>query len=49
MSEKGGPEAERLRRQRRRSIGLALLLAAVVVVFYFMTFAHGPTIINRPL
>jgi hypothetical protein len=49
MSEKGGPEAERLRRQRRRSNRLALLQAAVVIVFYFMPFAHGPTIINRPL
>jgi hypothetical protein len=36
--------------QRRRSIALALCLAAFVVIFYVATLAKfGPDIMNRPI
>jgi hypothetical protein len=43
------PGIERAKRQRRRSIALALLLAALAVLFYIMAIMHGPTILNRPI
>jgi hypothetical protein len=43
------PRIERARRQRRRSIALALLLAALAVLFYIMAIMHGPAILNRPI
>jgi hypothetical protein len=37
-------------RRRRRSIALAIVLGAVVVLFYLLTiFKMGPQIFNRPL
>ncbi len=42
-------EAERLRRQRRRSIAIALVLAALVLIFYVMTIVRlGGNVANRP-
>lgn len=43
-------EAERAIRRRRRSIALALVLGALVVLFYVLTIVKmGPAIFNRPL
>jgi hypothetical protein len=41
------PEQKRARRQR--SIALALLLGALVVLFYFVTLVKGPGVLIRPL
>ncbi len=41
------PEQKRARRQR--SIALAVLLGALVVLFYLVTLVKGPGILNRPL
>ncbi|MCC6890135.1 MAG: hypothetical protein IT536_16520 [Hyphomicrobiales bacterium] len=40
---------EEKRSRRSRSIALALLLAALVVLFYVVTLVKGPGILNRPL
>ena len=41
---------EDLKRRRRRSIAIALTLAALVALFYALTMAKlGPQILNRPL
>ena len=37
------------RARRQRSIALALLLAALVVIFYIVTLVKGPGVLNRPL
>jgi hypothetical protein len=41
---------EDLKRRRRRSIAIALTLAALVALFYALTMAKlGPQVLNRPL
>jgi hypothetical protein len=43
-------EAERLRRQRARSIGIALALAALVALFYLATLVRlGGNVLNRAI
>ncbi len=43
-------EAERLKRQRYRSIAIALALAALVVLFYVATMVRlGGNVFNRPI
>lgn len=37
------------RARRQRSIALALLLGALVVIFYIVTLVKGPGVLNRPL
>lgn len=45
----GTPE-ELASRRRKRSIALALVLAAVVVIFYVLTIVKfGPALFSRPL
>ena len=41
-------EAQR-RSRRNRSIALALVLGALVVLFYVVTLVKGPAVLNRPL
>lgn len=41
------PEEEK--RRRRRSIALALVLVGLVVLFYLITMAKGPSVLNRPM
>jgi hypothetical protein len=41
--------AEQQRRRRARSVALAIVLAALVVLFYAVTMVKGPGILNRPL
>lgn len=41
---------EELKRRRSRSIAIAVVLAALVVLFYVVTMAKlGPQILNRPM
>jgi hypothetical protein len=40
---------EQKRRRRTRSIALALILGALVVLFYVVTLVKGPGVLNRPL
>jgi hypothetical protein len=40
---------EQKRSRRSRSIALALILGAVVVLFYVITLVKGPAVLNRPL
>ncbi len=41
---------EDLARRRKRNIALALVLGALVVLFYVITVVHmGPGVMNRPL
>jgi hypothetical protein len=40
---------EQKRARRARSIALALVLGAVVVLFYVITLVKGPGVLNRPL
>ena len=43
-------EREAMQRRRRRSIALAVVLGALVLLFYLLTiFKMGPQIFNRPL
>jgi hypothetical protein len=45
-----GEDQERARRQRLRSIAIALVLAALVIVFYVATLIRlGGNVLNRPL
>ena len=37
------------RRRRARSIALALVLGALVLLFYIVTLVKGPGMLNRPL
>ena len=37
------------RSQRRRSIAIALALAALVILFYVMTLVKGPGVLVRPI
>ena len=46
----GVQTAEQKRRQRARSIAIALSLVALVVLFYLITIVKfGPAILSRPL
>jgi hypothetical protein len=40
---------EQKRSRRSRSIAIALLLGALVVLFYVITLVKGPAVLNRPL
>ena len=40
---------EQKRKRRTRSVALALVLAALVVLFYAITLVKGPGVLNRPL
>ncbi|MGY2052344.1 hypothetical protein [Methylobacterium sp. JK268] len=41
---------EEARRRRKRSVAIALTLAALVAIFYVLTIAKlGPQVLNRPL
>lgn len=40
---------EQARRRRRRSIALAILLGALVVLFYVMALVQGPAVLERPI
>ncbi|HEV7416588.1 CoxF protein [Tianweitania sediminis] len=41
---------EKQRKARRnRSVAIAIALAALVVIFYLVTLAKGPGMMNRPL
>jgi hypothetical protein len=43
-------EAEFLKRRRRRSVALGLILGAIVVIFYVLTIVKlGPNVLDRPL
>ena len=37
------------RSRRNRSIALALVLGALVILFYIVTLVKGPGVLNRPL
>jgi hypothetical protein len=41
-------EAQR-RSRRARSVALAIILGALVVLFYVVTLVKGPGVMNRPL
>lgn len=44
------PTDEQTRRRRHRSIAIALMLGALVVLFYVVTIVRlGPGILDRPL
>ncbi len=50
MPETFRPTKEQLRRRRNRSIAIALMLAALVVLFYIVTVVRlGPEVMDRPL
>jgi hypothetical protein len=51
MDEKPGIELtdEQKRSRRARSIALAVILGALVVLVYFVTLVKGPAVLNRPL
>ncbi|WP_407522765.1 hypothetical protein [Methylobacterium oryzisoli] len=41
---------DEVRRRRKRSVAIALVLAALVAIFYALTIAKlGPQVLNRPL
>ena len=40
---------EQKRSRRSRSIALALILGALVVLVYLVTLVKGPAVLNRPL
>jgi ABC-type transporter Mla subunit MlaD len=40
---------EQMRRRRRRSIAIALLLGALAVLFYVMALLNGPGVLERPI
>lgn len=37
------------KQRRSRSVGLALALGAVVLLFYVISLVQGPAILNRPM
>jgi hypothetical protein len=50
MIEPADKDAELLARRKRRSLALALVLGALVVVFYVLTIVKmGPGLFERPL
>ena len=40
---------EQKRIRRKRSIAIALVLGALVILFYIVTLVKGPGMLNRPL
>ncbi|WP_167450816.1 hypothetical protein [Methylobacterium terrae] len=41
---------EEIQRRRKRSLAIAMVLAALVLIFYVLTIAKlGPQVLNRPL
>ena len=40
---------EQKRSRRALSIALAIILAALVILFYVVTLVKGPAVLNRPL
>jgi hypothetical protein len=40
---------EQLRRRRQRSIAIAIVLVALIALFYAVTLVKGPGILHRPL
>jgi hypothetical protein len=40
---------EQKRKRRNRSVALAVVLAALVILFYAITLVKGPGVMNRPL
>jgi hypothetical protein len=40
---------EQKRSRRSRSIAIAIVLAALVILFYVITLVKGPAVLNRPL
>jgi hypothetical protein len=40
---------EQKRSRRARSIAIALILGALVILFYVVTLVKGPAVLNRPL
>jgi hypothetical protein len=40
---------EQKRSRRSRSIAIALILGALVALFYIVTLVKGPAVLNRPL
>ena len=40
---------EQKRSRRSRSIAIALVLGALVILFYVITLVKGPAVLNRPL
>ncbi|MFH6783257.1 MULTISPECIES: hypothetical protein [unclassified Methylobacterium] len=41
---------DEIQRRRKRSIAIAMVLAALVLIFYVLTIAKlGPQVLNRPL
>jgi hypothetical protein len=40
---------EQKRSRRSRSIAIALVLGALVILFYIITLVKGPAVLNRPL
>ena len=50
VSAPGPDEQEVLKRRRRRSVALAIVLAALAAIFYALTIAKiGPGVFNRAL
>lgn len=50
MTVPGSPEEEAIKRRRRRSIALGLVLGGLVLIFYVLTIVKmGPGILNREL
>ena len=49
MEEKVQLTEDELNRRRRKSIALALILGALVLVILAVTYVKGPGIMNRPL
>ena len=49
MDEKVQLTEDELNRRRRKSIALALILGALVLVILAVTYVKGPGIMNRPL
>ena len=40
---------EQKRSRRSRSIAIAVILGALVILFYVVTLVKGPAVLNRPL
>ena len=49
MEEKVQLTEDEVNRRRRKSIALALILGALVLIILAVTYVKGPGIINRPL
>ena len=50
MTVPGPPDEEFLKRRRRRSIALGLVLGGLVLIFYVLTIVKmGPGVLNRDL